>query len=101
MKLRRQTQEARLEALFSGLFLPYRHYPDLATSNCSHETDVNISSTSSFPSPSYAKPCLVTFCWQLSLFTRFCQVWHYCCLPAQDYLVTPAIPAMTPMTIKD
>ncbi|XP_030343959.1 homeobox protein vex1-like [Strigops habroptila] len=46
MKFKRQTQDARVEALFSGLFLPYRCYPDIATSSCSHGTDVNISSTS-------------------------------------------------------
>ncbi|CAN0176134.1 unnamed protein product [Bubo scandiacus] len=46
MKFKRQTQDARVEALFSGLFLPYQCYPDIATSSYSHGMDVNVSSTS-------------------------------------------------------
>ncbi|PKK21271.1 VENT homeobox [Columba livia] len=46
MKFKRQTQDAKVEALFSGLFLPYHCYPDIAISSCSHGIDVNISSTS-------------------------------------------------------
>ncbi|KAM9011427.1 homeobox protein VENTX-like [Ara ararauna] len=62
MKFKRQTQDARVEALFSGLFLPYCCYPDIATSNYSHGTDINISYTSpvslhpAMPSPALLLP---------------------------------------------
>ncbi|KAM6130266.1 barH-like 1 homeobox protein [Phoenicopterus ruber ruber] len=62
MKFKRQTQDARVEALFSGLFLPYHCYPDIATSSCSHGMDVNVSSTSTvslhpaMPSPALLLP---------------------------------------------
>nr|XP_054493817.1 homeobox protein vex1-like [Agelaius phoeniceus] len=46
MKFKRQTQDARIEALFSGLFLPYHCYPDTATSSYPHGVDVNVSATS-------------------------------------------------------
>uniref|UniRef100_A0A8C9NSF2 Homeobox domain-containing protein n=1 Tax=Serinus canaria TaxID=9135 RepID=A0A8C9NSF2_SERCA len=46
MKFKRQTQDARIEALFSGLFLPYHCYPDMATSSYPHGVDVNVSATS-------------------------------------------------------
>lgn len=46
MKFKRQTQDARIEALFSGLFLPYHCYPDTATSSHPHGMDVNVSATS-------------------------------------------------------
>uniref|UniRef100_A0A8B9MST4 Homeobox domain-containing protein n=1 Tax=Accipiter nisus TaxID=211598 RepID=A0A8B9MST4_9AVES len=61
MKFKRQTQDARVEALFSGLFLPYR-YPDIATSRYSQGMDVNVSSTSAvslhpaMPSPALLLP---------------------------------------------
>ncbi|KAM6066885.1 uncharacterized protein VSU04_006362 [Chlamydotis macqueenii] len=62
MKFKRQTQDARVEALFSGLFLPYHCYPDIAASNYSHRMDVNVSSTSTvslhpaMPSPALLLP---------------------------------------------
>ncbi|KAM9612046.1 uncharacterized protein ACIBXB_000331 [Morphnus guianensis] len=62
MKFKRQTQDARVEALFSGLFLPYRCYPDIATSSYSQGMDVNVSSTSTvslhpaMPSPALLLP---------------------------------------------
>ncbi|CAN8216212.1 unnamed protein product [Coccothraustes coccothraustes] len=46
MKFKRQTQDARIEALFSSLFLPYHCYPDTATSTYPHGVDVNVSATS-------------------------------------------------------
>ncbi|KAM6330158.1 uncharacterized protein O3Q21_003639 [Podargus strigoides] len=46
MKFKRQTQDARVEALFSGLFLPYHCYPDVATSSYSSGVDINVSPTS-------------------------------------------------------
>ncbi|KAM6390487.1 LOW QUALITY PROTEIN: uncharacterized protein J5M81_007242 [Pluvialis apricaria] len=46
MKFKRQTQDARVEALFSGLFLPYHCYPDIAPSSYSQGMDFNVSSTS-------------------------------------------------------
>ncbi|KAM9284724.1 LOW QUALITY PROTEIN: homeobox protein vex1-like [Morus bassanus] len=62
MKFKRQTQDARVEALFSGLFSPYRCYPDIATSSYSHGMDINVSSTSAvslhpaMPSPALLLP---------------------------------------------
>uniref|UniRef100_A0A8B9G6U4 Homeobox domain-containing protein n=1 Tax=Amazona collaria TaxID=241587 RepID=A0A8B9G6U4_9PSIT len=62
MKFKRQARDARVEALFSGLFLPYCCYPDIATSNYSHGTDVNIPYTSpvslhpAMPSPALLLP---------------------------------------------
>ncbi|XP_010563323.1 PREDICTED: homeobox protein VENTX [Haliaeetus leucocephalus] len=61
MKFKRQTQDARVEALFSGLFLPYR-YPDIATSSYSQGMDINASSASAvslhpaMPSPALLLP---------------------------------------------
>ncbi|XP_064572678.1 homeobox protein vex1-like isoform X1 [Zonotrichia leucophrys gambelii] len=46
MKFKRQTQDARIEALFSGLFLPCHCYPDTAASSCPHGVDVNVPATS-------------------------------------------------------
>ncbi|XP_030807176.1 homeobox protein vex1-like [Camarhynchus parvulus] len=46
MKFKRQTQDARIEALFSGLFLPCHCYPDVATSSCPHGVDANVPATS-------------------------------------------------------
>ncbi|KAM6104887.1 uncharacterized protein FYW35_012326 [Pterocles gutturalis] len=60
MKFKRQTQDARVEALFSSLFLPYHCYPDIATSSCSYGTDVNVSSTSAVSlHPAIPSPALV------------------------------------------
>nr|XP_009676198.1 PREDICTED: homeobox protein VENTX [Struthio camelus australis] len=62
MKFKRQTQDARVEALFSGLFLPYHCYPDIVTSSYSHGMDVSVSSTSTvtlhpaMPSPALLLP---------------------------------------------
>ncbi|XP_009464625.1 PREDICTED: homeobox protein vex1-like [Nipponia nippon] len=62
MKFKRQTHDARVEALFSGLFLPYHCYPDIATSSYSHGMDINVSSTSAvslhpaMPSPALLLP---------------------------------------------
>ncbi|XP_050755264.1 homeobox protein vex1-like [Gymnogyps californianus] len=66
MKFKRQTQDARVEALFSGLFLPYHCYPDIATSSYSHGMDINVSSTSTvslhpaMPSPALLLPSVPT-----------------------------------------
>ncbi|XP_054133276.1 homeobox protein vex1-like [Melozone crissalis] len=46
MKFKRQTQDARIEALFSGLFLPCHCYPDTAASSYPHGADVNVPATS-------------------------------------------------------
>ncbi|KAM9133242.1 LOW QUALITY PROTEIN: uncharacterized protein ACDP82_009102 [Pangshura tecta] len=43
MKFKRQTQDARVEALFSGLLLPYR-YPEIQTPNYSPGMEFNVSS---------------------------------------------------------
>lgn len=62
MKFKRQTQDARVEALFSGLFLPYHCYPDIVTSTYSQGMDINVSSTSTvslhpaMPSPALLLP---------------------------------------------
>ncbi|XP_051472768.1 homeobox protein vex1-like [Apus apus] len=62
MKFKRQTQDARVEALFSGLFLPYHYCPDIATSTYSHGMDINLSSTCAvslhpaIPSPALLLP---------------------------------------------
>ncbi|XP_062436403.1 homeobox protein vex1-like [Rhea pennata] len=62
MKFKRQTQDARVEALFSGLFVPYHCYPDIVTSRYSHGIDVSVSSTSTvtlhpaMPSPALLLP---------------------------------------------
>ncbi|XP_031972539.1 homeobox protein vex1-like [Corvus moneduloides] len=62
MKFKRQTQDARIEALFSGLFLPYHCYPDTATSSQPHGMDVNVSATSAvslhsaMPNPAFLLP---------------------------------------------
>lgn len=49
MKFKRETQDARVEALVSGLFLPYHHYPDTVTPSCLHGVDISVSSTLSAP----------------------------------------------------
>ncbi|XP_048801774.1 homeobox protein vex1-like [Lagopus muta] len=49
MKFKRETQDARVEALVSGLFLPYHHYPDAVTPSCLHGLDISVSSTLSAP----------------------------------------------------
>ncbi|XP_035186547.1 homeobox protein VENTX-like [Oxyura jamaicensis] len=43
MKFKRETQDARVEALVSGLFLPYRCYPDVVTPSPSHGIDSSVS----------------------------------------------------------
>ncbi|OXB67386.1 hypothetical protein ASZ78_010944 [Callipepla squamata] len=45
MKFKRETQDARVEALVSGLFLPYHCYPDTVTPSCLHGVDASVSST--------------------------------------------------------
>ncbi|XP_035400819.1 homeobox protein vex1-like [Cygnus atratus] len=45
MKFKRETQDARVEALVSGLFLPYRCYPDIVTPSPSHGMDASVSAT--------------------------------------------------------
>lgn len=60
MKFKRQTQDARIEALFSGLFLPYHCYPDTATSSHPHGMDVNVSATSAVSlHPAMPNPALL------------------------------------------
>ncbi|XP_055676240.1 homeobox protein vex1-like [Falco biarmicus] len=60
MKFKRQTQDARVEALFSGLFLPYRCCPNTATSRYSHGMDINVSSTSAASlHPAVTSPALL------------------------------------------
>nr|XP_030132534.3 homeobox protein vex1 [Taeniopygia guttata] len=60
MKFKRQTQDARIEALFSGLFLPYHCYPDTATSSYPHGVDVNVSATSAVSlHPAVPNPALL------------------------------------------
>lgn len=49
MKFKRETQDARVEALVSGLFLPYHHYPDAVTPSCLHGLDISVSPTLSAP----------------------------------------------------
>eukprot|EP00076_Gallus_gallus_P009917 XP_004942219.1 homeobox protein vex1-like [Gallus gallus] len=49
MKFKRETQDARVEALVSGLFLPYHCYPDTVTPSCLHGMDVSVSSNPSTP----------------------------------------------------
>ncbi|KAM7047590.1 uncharacterized protein M8220_005398 [Acridotheres tristis] len=60
MKFKRQTQDARIEALFSGLFLPYHCYPDTATSSYPRGVDVNVSATSAVSlHPAMPNPALL------------------------------------------
>ncbi|KAL2302936.1 hypothetical protein Nmel_010389 [Mimus melanotis] len=60
MKFKRQTQDARIEALFSGLFLPYHCYPDAATSSYPRGVDVNVSTTSAVSlHPALPNPALL------------------------------------------
>ncbi|XP_067995340.1 homeobox protein vex1-like [Melanerpes formicivorus] len=81
MKFKRQTQDARVEALFSGLFLPYHRCPDIVTSSCSHEMDINASSTPTVClHPAMPSPALLPF--QLSPFSQLCQIQLYYCLPS-------------------
>ncbi|XP_030309115.1 homeobox protein vex1-like [Calypte anna] len=62
MKFKRQTQDARVEALFSGLFLPSHCCPDTATSSYSPGVDISVSATSTgslhpaMPSPALLLP---------------------------------------------
>ncbi|XP_071604276.1 homeobox protein vex1-like [Heliangelus exortis] len=62
MKFKRQTQDARVEALFSGLFLPSHCCPDIATSSYSPGVDISVSATSTgslhpaMPSPALLLP---------------------------------------------
>uniref|UniRef100_A0A8C9F8I4 Homeobox domain-containing protein n=1 Tax=Pavo cristatus TaxID=9049 RepID=A0A8C9F8I4_PAVCR len=49
MKFKRETQDARVEALVSGLFLPYHCYPDTVTPSCLHGVDASASSTPNTP----------------------------------------------------
>ncbi|KAM9379587.1 uncharacterized protein LRP34_003441 [Phaethornis superciliosus] len=62
MKFKRQTQDARVEALFSGLFLPSHCCPDIATSSYSPGMDISVSATSTeslhpaMPSPAFLLP---------------------------------------------
>uniref|UniRef100_A0A8C0ZJE4 Homeobox domain-containing protein n=1 Tax=Cyanistes caeruleus TaxID=156563 RepID=A0A8C0ZJE4_CYACU len=59
MKFKRQTQDARIETLFSGLFLPYR-YSDTATSSYPHGVDVNVSATAALSlHPAVPNPALL------------------------------------------
>ncbi|XP_059585991.1 homeobox protein MSX-1-like [Alligator mississippiensis] len=51
MKFKRQTQDARVEALFSGLFVPYHCYPEIQTSSYPHGMEFNIASSSSAAVP--------------------------------------------------
>ncbi|XP_064000731.1 homeobox protein vex1-like [Pogoniulus pusillus] len=66
MKFKRQTQDARVEAFFSGLLFPYHCYSDIVTSSCSHEMDINGSSTPTvclhpaMPSPALLLPSVPT-----------------------------------------
>ncbi|OWK62340.1 Homeobox protein vex1 [Lonchura striata] len=60
MKFKRQTQDAKIEALFSGLFLPYHCYPDMATSSYPHGVDVNVSAASAVSlHPALPNPALL------------------------------------------
>ncbi|XP_015722398.1 homeobox protein vex1-like [Coturnix japonica] len=60
MKFKRETQDARVEALVSGLFLPYRCYPDTVTPSCRHGVDVSVSSTPGAPlHPAGPSPALL------------------------------------------
>ncbi|XP_021255417.1 homeobox protein vex1-like [Numida meleagris] len=45
MKFKRETQDARVEALVSGLFLSCHCYPDTGASSCLHGVDVSMSSS--------------------------------------------------------
>ncbi|XP_005520905.1 PREDICTED: homeobox protein VENTX [Pseudopodoces humilis] len=59
MKFKRQTQDARIEALFSGLFLSY-HYSDTATSSYPHGVDVDVSATAAVSlHPAVPNPALL------------------------------------------
>ncbi|XP_064519914.1 homeobox protein vex1-like [Pseudopipra pipra] len=59
MKFKRQTQDARIEALFSGLFLPHHYYPDMATSSYSHGMCVNVSTSAVTLHPTVLNPVLL------------------------------------------
>lgn len=60
MKFKRQTQDARIEALFSGLFLPCHCHPDTATSSYPHRVDVNVPATSAVSlHPAMPNPALL------------------------------------------
>ncbi|XP_063262506.1 homeobox protein vex1-like [Prinia subflava] len=60
MKFKRQTQDARIEALFSGLFLPCHCHPDTATSSYPRGVDINVSATSAVSlHPAMPNPALL------------------------------------------
>uniref|UniRef100_A0A8C3XEW7 Homeobox domain-containing protein n=1 Tax=Cyanoderma ruficeps TaxID=181631 RepID=A0A8C3XEW7_9PASS len=60
MKFKRQTQDARIEALFSGLFLACHCHPDTATSSYPPGGDVNVAATSAVPlHPAMPNPALL------------------------------------------
>lgn len=59
MKFKRQTQDARIEALFSGLFLPYHCYSDTAAASHPHGVDVNVSAASVSLHPAMPNPALL------------------------------------------
>ncbi|XP_066180582.1 homeobox protein vex1-like [Sylvia atricapilla] len=60
MKFKRQTQDARIEALFSGLILPCHCHPDTATSSYPNGVDVNVSATSAVSlHPAMPNPALL------------------------------------------
>nr|XP_047916607.1 homeobox protein vex1-like [Anser cygnoides] len=60
MKFKRETQDARVEALVSGLFLPYRCYPDVVTPSPSHGMDASVSATRGVPlHPAVPSPALL------------------------------------------
>ncbi|XP_067409007.1 homeobox protein vex1-like [Emydura macquarii macquarii] len=52
MKFKRQTQDARVEALFSGLLLPYHRYPEIQAPSYPHGMEFSVSS-----SPAAAVTC--------------------------------------------
>lgn len=63
MKFKRQTQDARIEALFSGLFSPCHCHPDTATSSYPHGLDINASAASlhpAMPNPALLLPSVPT-----------------------------------------
>uniref|UniRef100_A0A8C6ZCH0 Homeobox domain-containing protein n=1 Tax=Nothoprocta perdicaria TaxID=30464 RepID=A0A8C6ZCH0_NOTPE len=66
MKFKRQTQDARVEALFSGLLVPYSCYAETVTSQYPQGAEVGVSSPSAVsrhpagPSPALLLPPLPT-----------------------------------------
>ncbi|XP_069837910.1 homeobox protein vex1-like, partial [Dendropsophus ebraccatus] len=49
MKYKRQSQDARVEAFFSGLYLPFYNYSDFQPPNCSVRPDLPVPLTSPAP----------------------------------------------------